>query len=204
MRNVFTNYMTDEILPSIRDALKKEDKHFRKQFKNSTHNDFYNENIKGIASYILTERTLQYLIFRELCKSYKVLPEDLAYVDSNKRLDISIYKNIKDPSKFAEIGIELKQVGFTKKDRLYKTSLNNLVSDFDKIKRVQNKNKYLIIMGLHNKKNIDLDLFNEYLRESIDNRKFRKFRLDAISSTYFKTDLYKGKEFYLIVLLRVE
>jgi len=204
MKNAYDNFMIEEILPSIRKAFLKEDRLFQKKIKSSIHTDFYEDDTKGISSYILTERTLQYIIFRELCKDYKIFPEDLAYGNSNERLDLSIYKNTKDSGKFAEIGVELKQVSFTNEGRLYQKSLNNLISDFDKIKRAGNKNKYILFFGLYHKKSIDFDSFNEFLISAIDNRKFKKFRLELINQIYFKTDGYKEKKYYLINLLKLK
>lgn len=203
MENAYDRFLINEILPEIRKALMKEDKLFKKQIDESIHTNFYEEDIKGISSYILTERTLQYIIFRELCKEFKIFPEDLAYGNSNERLDLSIYKNTKDPKKYAEIGIELKQVNFTNQGELYQKSLNNLTSDFDKIKRAGNKNKYILLLGLHHKKTIEFDFFNKYLLRSIDNRKFRKFGLELISQSCFKTKGYKNKSYYLINLLKL-
>ena len=114
----------------------------------------------------------------------------------HKLQEKGIYKNIKDPENFAEIGVELKLVGFKKNGELTKPSLKKLTSDFDKIKRVGNRNKYIIIMGLHGNKRIDLDKFNDYLYESIDNRKFRKFELNAIDYKSFKTNGYNEKDYY--------
>lgn len=204
MKTAFDKFMIEEIVPSIRQALIKEDILFKKQIKNSIHTDFYKEYSKGISSSILTERTLQYVIFKKLCKEFKVLPEDLAYGNSNERLDLSIYKNIKDSRKFAEIGIELKQVSFTNEGKLYQKSLKNLISDFDKLKKAGNKNKYIILLGLYHKKKIDHCLFNEYIISSIDNRKFKKFRLELISQKCFKTEGFKNKNFYLINLLKLK
>lgn len=202
--SAYDKFMFEEILPSIKRALSREDRYFKKQMQKSSQMEFYKEDIKGIASYILTERTLQYIIFRELCTEYKVFPEDLAYYNSNERLDLSIFKNIKDPSKYAEIGIELKLVSFKNNGELYLKSLDNLISDFDKIKRAGNLNKYILLSGLFNKKEIHLESFNEYLYASIDNRKFRKFELSAIGQTSFKTDGYKENIYYLTLLLKIK
>jgi len=196
--------MIEEILPSIRKALFNEDKLFKRKIHSSIHTDFYLEDVKGIASYILTERTLQYVIFRELCKTYKIFPEDLAYLNSKERMDLSIYKNTKDLSKFAEIGIELKQVSFRNDGNLYKNGLDSLISDFEKIKRAGNRNKYIILFGLHNKKCIEIEGFNKFLSKSIDNRKFKKFGLSLINQVSFKTDGYNERNYYLINLLKVK
>jgi hypothetical protein len=204
MKNAYDKFMIDEILPAIKNALTKEDKRFNRLIKSSVHSDFYLDDTKGIASYILVERTLQYIIFRELCKSYKIFPEDRAYNDSKERLDLSIYKNNNDPSTFSEIGVEFKIVSFTKEGELYKNSLEKITSDFDKIKRAGNENKYILMMGLHNKKIIDFEGFNQHLNASIDNRKFRKFHLKSLALDFFRTDGYKDKKYYIIMLLKVE
>ncbi|MEH6538081.1 MAG: hypothetical protein V7719_16895 [Psychroserpens sp.] len=203
MRNAFDIFLIEEILPSIRKALFREDKLIKKQFNRSIHSKFYEDDTKGISSYILTERTLQYIIFKELCLNFKVLPEDSAYFNTKERLDLSIYKNIKDPDKFAEIGIEIKQVRYNRNGGLHKRSVKGIENDFDKIKRAGNKNKYILLFGVHDQKHINIDFLNSFLKSEIDNRKFKKYHLEVIAQDYFKTEVNNQKKNYIINLIKL-
>ncbi len=197
--------MIEQVLPEIKNALQKEDRILRKRFANLDESceKFYADEIKSIASYNLTERTLQYIIFKELCPNFKILPEDSAYAKSNERLDLSIYKNIVDRELYAEIGIELKRVNLTKKGLFTSKSLDKIIEDFDKIKKVGNKNKYLLMTTTFDQKNLNMDELEEQIIEVFDNRKFKKYRLCHIDYQYFKTKFDNDKTDFVIMLWKL-
>ena len=66
----------------------------------------------GISNYAATERTIQYIIFKELCKNYKIIPQDRGYHKTQQRLDLSIYNELDDRDQYGEIGVELKWVNY--------------------------------------------------------------------------------------------
>ena len=200
--NKFDKYLIDEVLPLMRNALLKEDRTLRKHLSTTIHNKFYVNDIKGITSYNLTERSLQYIIYRELCSEIKILPEDLAYGDSKKRLDLSIYKNIVDREKCAEIGIELKQVKFNKNGEFSLPSIEKIIEDYVKIKNVCNENKYLLLTAIWNSK--ILPNINDNILNQIDNRLFRGMKLQFLSSEYFITKNQKAEDiYYHLILLKL-
>lgn len=184
--NAYDKFMVNEIMPAINQALKKEDQTFRKKIENSNHPNFYNLEIANLSSSLFTERTIQYLVFRDLCSQFKIWPEHFAYKNSNKRIDLAIYKNIEDwENKIAEIGIEIKLIGFTLENKIRGNSVDVIIEDFDKIKKAENPNKYLLVLGMTTAMlNIE-DLNDQFITE-LDNRMFKKFRLQTICIESFK------------------
>ena len=184
--NAYDDFLISAVMPDIKKALKKEESLFRKRIDNSLHGMFYTYDDRSIASTLFTERTIQYILFRELCVNYKIWPESLSYGKSLERLDLSIYKNIADFEKEGEIGIELKWVQFTKENELRSKSFKKVVGDFVKIKRVKSKNKYLLLMGLTVGK-LDTVKFDQDFLDFEDNKKFKKYRLKTIVVESFKS-----------------
>ena len=199
------NFMIQEILPAIRRALHMEDAILQTKLRDSKHAEFYspeNANIQGISYSLLTERAFQYVIVRELCTDYKLLYEDGAYADSPKqRLDLSIYRDEADIDQYAEIGIEIKYVLFTKKGTLKAGNrFNGLVKDFEKIKKAGNKSKYLLLLGVHEKDTVPLGSIEEQLGEKVSSTNHAPHRL---ADECFATVGDTSENFFHIVLMKV-
>jgi len=99
--------------------------------------------------------------------------------------------------------VEIKQVQFKKDGSLSLTSLNGIISDFDKIKRAGNKHKYILLLGLYRNSVLDLGYLKDSIYSEIDNRKFRKYDLNPIYQTSFPTSGYSDLQKYLLVLLKL-
>lgn len=188
-----------EILPAINEALKQESGKYKRKLNKTIHSEFYQTEHPNIKSYIFTERVIQYIIVRELCNTYKILTEDRAYGKSQERLDISFYIDHDDPKLFADIGIEFKIVRFTREGVLYEKSLSNIIADFDKIKRIGNDHKYLLIQGVTTTKELDLKHLVDDIHSRISKRKIRYYKLVPISQESFKTDT----DYYTSIILKV-
>jgi hypothetical protein len=202
--NACQKFVLDEIFPAIKKALKEEDNDFVNKMIESKFSKFYCQNECGLVSNLVTERTIQYIIFKELCKKYKVIAEDNAY-GTSQRIDLSIYKNRSNfEDLYGEIGIEIKQVKFYEDFELYSDSFNKLISDFEKVKGLENENRYILILGENKPMMFDLEEFNEYLLKKVDKRKFKKFSLTAVAHSCFRTlDIKRENSHYHMLLLEV-
>ena len=202
----YDQFLIDEILPRIKTALKREENTLRKRLDNSDHEGFYVNDSRSISSTLFTERTLQYLIYKELCGDYKLLTEELSYWGSKQRMDIVIYKNIVDRENlYGEIGIELKCVSFNKNNNLRFNSLDVVIDDFDKIKYSENPNCYLLMIGTTDTK-IDIETFDTQFEDSsiIDQRRYKKYYLDTIGIESFKTMEGDHQKHLNVILTKLE
>lgn len=184
--SAYDKFLKDKILPAMVKALRKEDRTLRKQFKKTEYRDFYEPDEKSISSYLLTERTIQYVIFKELCVNFKLFPEYLAYGKTKKRIDLAIYKNISDYEKTAEIGVEIKQVTFTKSETLTADSIQHVVNDFAKIKDAKTPHKYLLLLG-RSINNVKPESITLQFKSNINNTLFRKYTLSVLDIQSFKS-----------------
>ena len=188
--------MINEVMPKMKKALQEEDNVFKDNLSKTKHKIFYEDEIPGLSSNVFTERTLQYIIFRELCKHFKIIPEDLAYSQSNKRIDLAIYKNHKKRDEvFSEIGIEIKKVIFTKEGFIQLKSMDMIVDDFIKLLESENKHKYLLLFGFGKANNIDLlnDDFFETSEIRYKKRIFKKYDVIFLNKRGFKTKVSRNK-----------
>jgi len=201
--NAYDTFLVEEIFPAILKSLKTEYTRFREEIRNSKHKKFYEEDSPNLSHYIFTERTLEYFIFRDLCRKYKLFPEDIVYPNSKKRMDFSIYKNITDPTEPSEIGIEMKKLILKKNGEFHSACIKSIISDFDKLKPARNKNKYLLLLGLSDKATLNQQQLEDQFQNYIDKRKLKKFGLKMLHRGYFKTEGDDGKNFYQVMIWKL-
>lgn len=173
-------------LGDVSSVLQERDEYIRNKFLNSPDAaEFYKDRVKGIFTWSVTEPILKFLIFTELCDKYKMRPEDNTYKDS-KLLDLSLFVDEQNEENAAEIGVEMKWAGLTKKNLLTSASLQCLVDDFTKIKNSTTSNNYLLQFLVHNP---TLEIIPEQLEEQVvmqyDKRSFRYFAPKVVGVEQF-------------------
>jgi hypothetical protein len=177
------------------EALIKWDKYIRQQFLNSIYRDtFYEPSYKGLGAKSIAERFIQTLIYIELCKKYRISPEDNSY-KGLKRLDLAVYINGYEP---AEVGIELKWVRFTKAGRLWQYHFDKFKEEFVKIKAAPNPNKYILQLGLTDV-TINANVLNQQI-DDFDGRTLRTLKPKVLKVNSFKT-LTNDKETNFVLVL---
>jgi hypothetical protein len=182
--HIFIDSFFDDLL----EALKKWDLHIRHNFLDSIYlSTFYKDYWKGIATWSVTEPILKFLIYCELCKKYKIRPEDHAY-QKNEMLDFSLFIESDDHNSISEIAIEFKWASFTKKGLLRSSGLESLIADFNKMKQLKNQHKYIIQFSVNETNQaISMDSINKQLQLTYDNRIFRKTKPHLIKIGSFQT-----------------
>lgn len=138
------------------------------------------------------------MIYIELCRKYKIIPEENSYKDL-KRLDLAVYIKDYEP---AEIGIELKWVKFTKEGRLRQYNLDKFKDDFVKIKAAPNHLKYIIQFGLTNSI-LSADVLNKQI-DDFDGRIVRTLKPKVIKINSFKTMTGKEETNFVLVLWEIK
>jgi hypothetical protein len=201
--NAYDTFLVEEIFPAILKSLKAEDNKFREEIKNSKHKKFYAEDSPNLSSYIFTERTLQYFIFRDLCRNFQLFPEDPVFGNTKKRMDISIYKNMSDYTAPSEIGLEIKKLYLKKNGEFHSVTMKSIISDFDKLKKALNKNKYILLLGLSDKTTLNQQQLEDQFHDYIDKRKLKKFGLKMLHRGYFKTKGDNGKNYYQVMIWKL-
>ena len=171
----------------------------------SIHDQFYKgyENT-GISIWSITEPVLKFLAFYELCIKYKIRLEDHVYGDTTKLMDISLFVDSESDEDNAEYGFELKRVNFTNAGILDATSIDKLISEFEKIKLADVKFRYMIHLGSHsNKIDVTIDNLKDQVLKTIDQRLFRRFKLQPLAVKRFplcsEEDCTINDYFYMIL-----
>ncbi|GMK41272.1 hypothetical protein PCCS19_43280 [Paenibacillus sp. CCS19] len=196
------NEFMQAFFQDFKDALVKWDLVIRDNFMSSDHKDtFYSNYGKGLDTWSITEPIIKFLAYTELCKVYKIRPEDHAYNDG-RMLDYSVYIQSDDHDTISEIGIELKWGAFTRKGLQKSSSIRSLINDFVKMKELQNDHKYFI---QHSISSLELELqieaLNNQITDEVDGRLIRKWipRLIDIKSFEIVGAMNEAKRFNLLL-----
>jgi hypothetical protein len=202
--NKYDLFLKDEILPAIHDSLKSEDIRFRNQIENSDFvGQIYKQDVKNLTSNVITERTLQYFIYRDLCKKFQIWPEEMAYIKSKKRVDLAIYMEVDYESESAEIGVEIKKVRFTKDGLFRFDCLQSVCSDLYKLKKTDIKNKYILLTGISDLQKIKNGKLKDQIQQKIDKRKLNDYTLKVFPIYTFKTFGESKQSDYLIMIWKL-
>jgi hypothetical protein len=202
--NVYDIFLVEEIFPAIIKSLKAEDARFRKEIENSEFVEkIYKQDVKNLTSNVITERTLQYFIYRDLCKKFQIWPEEMAYIKSKKRVDLAIYKEVDYESETAEIGIEIKKVRFTKEGLFRFDCLQSVRNDLYKLKRTEIKNKYILLLGISDIAKLNPKKLKNQIQEKIDNRKLKNYDLIMFLPGSFKAIDDNGFKDYILMFWKL-
>lgn len=191
-----------EFLRDARTVLQEKDKYIRGKFLKSPEIDgFYKERAKGIATWSITEPILKFIIFTELCDKYKMRPEDTTY-KSSELLDLSLFVEEQDEVNPAEIGVEMKWAALTQRNLFASWSLENLMSDFVKIKKSTTTHNYLLQFILHgHEKEIQPDVLENQIVSEYDGRSLRYFTPKLIGIEQFPTWISNETDVQMFSLL---
>ncbi|WP_157723978.1 hypothetical protein [Thermincola potens] len=105
-------------------------------------------------------------------------------------MDFGIYVDKDEDSKIPEIAVEMKWVKFTQKGLLTSNSIQSMVNDFVKLKKVASPNKYIMqfaITGAGMK--IDPRMLDNQMVEEIDGRITKKSIPQVVGVKTFPTYL---------------
>ncbi|MGE5574810.1 MAG: hypothetical protein ACM3UL_01630 [Ignavibacteria bacterium] len=179
-----------EFLNDASKALQYWDNYVRDKFLNSFHRDtFYKNYWKGLGTWSVTEPILKFFLYIELCNKYRIRPEDWVYNDS-KLLDFGIYVDKDEDSKIPEVAVEMKWVKFTQKGLLTSNSIQSMVNDFVKLKKVASPNKYIMQFAITEVgMKIDPRMLDNQMVEEIDGRITKKYIPQVVGVKTFPTYL---------------
>ena len=127
-------------------ALKSQDMRVTKHLLNSKVADFYSGDSKGLGLFGTCERDLQYIIFTELCQSYRLYPEYVGAYSDKQRIDLALWSvtgaTYEDDA--PDIAIEMKWAGFTQAGELSSRACQSMVNDVLKMKRCNVQNRFFM------------------------------------------------------------
>lgn len=201
--NRYDRFVKNQFMYDVHQTLQRENTHLKKKMDGSGFNKFYQENNKGLTSYVVTERIYQYLIYRSLSDRYRMQLEDFSYPNKANRMDITIFKTKpKQDQAIGEIGIEIKKAQMNKSGVFSKNSIADFKSDFNKIKKAKHENKYLLqIVVSDSNKRINEEAIEKQILVTLSGQSLKTHRPELIYSKDFKTHRANDEVSKILLLL---
>jgi hypothetical protein len=176
-------------------VLEGQDKRVAENIQKSKFPGFFKNEHRGLGLFGTCERDMQYLIFADLCKEYKVYPEWSGSYKNMQRADIAIWTDEKatEDDMVSDVAIEMKWAHFKKDGFLYDYSIQNLVDDVLKMKRhCVSSNKYFMQLAITDerldfKSNAAKKKFEDDVNWYFDKRAFRNCWLAFTYHVDFET-----------------
>lgn len=138
-----------EFVKKSKHALKDYDRLIYENIKKTEHKRFYEKEGKGLWVLGITEQVVRFLIYTQLCKKYRILPER-QYENSRCRADLVIYMDDEksENEQPPDITVEIKWCEFRETyepGSLYKSSKNSFEEDLRKLRDLsESPNNYLL------------------------------------------------------------
>ena len=198
--NKYDRFVKNDFMYDVAQTLRRENKYLERKM---AFNKFYKDQNHGIASYAVTERIYQYLIFRSLCNDYRMILEDFTYPNKASRMDITIFKaRPKKGQTLGEIGVEIKLAEMNESGVFSASSISTFKSDFNKIKKAKHENKYILqIVQTGNHKAINEEAIEKQILVTLGRQSTRTYRPELIYAYKFKTDKADEEKSYILLLL---